>query len=204
MDAATSTSCTPGNWATAVQRAGGGLNANNGAERGTVGLAHLLRAHLVELVHGRNGQIRKQGDIQPGVGRERVALNGGFQQAGIQFVIRFVGQNGLDLGIGLENARVGVREADEKRIVGNVGNDGGTGGGEFGAKVVVHDAAGLDDVAAVVRGGAQGIGDGELEGFGGVNQGVGQEDGAVIAGKLADGLLRVAEPVGKTILQVWI
>ena len=124
-------------------------------------------------------------------------FDGQGQQGRLEFVVRFVGQDGLGLCIGAQLLRDGRGSADEISLVGNVGHDDGPGGLQPGAEGGVQWRAGLDDVSPGIAPGAQVLGNRQGGGLGRVEQGVFKQDGSRAADQLAEGRKRVAEAKGR-------
>ncbi|OQB89449.1 MAG: hypothetical protein BWX84_02409 [Verrucomicrobia bacterium ADurb.Bin118] len=80
--------------------------------------------HALFLEGGQRGVpgIAKQRHVQSLSERQLVLLHGQRQQAGLEFVIRFIGENGLHVGRTGQLPRGGIGQTHQIRVVWDVGD----------------------------------------------------------------------------------
>ena len=156
-----------------------------------------FHAEVLQFVESGGAGIREEQQVECGIVRQGLLLDGQGQQRRLEFEVRLVGQDGLGPRVRLQLLRDGLGSANEISLVGDVGHDDRPGGLQARAEGIVQRRAGLDHVSAGIALGAQVIGDGQGEGLGGVEQGVFEQDGGWAADQLAEGRGGVGEAEGK-------
>ena len=149
-------------------------------------IANGLHSEIPQLVEHLRRAIGKERQVKRLRLRQSLPLKRQGQQRRLEFEVRLVRQDGLDLGIGLQPLRNGCRRANQVRLVGNVGNHGGPGGPQARAKSIVQRRARLDNIGAGIAGRAQMIGNGQRERLGSIEQGIFKQQSRRTANKLAE------------------
>ena len=143
-------------------------------------------------------RVGEQEHIEHGVIGQLLLFDRHFEQRRLELVIGFIRKDGLGLGLGLKALSYGCRSAHQVGIFRDIANDGCARILQERAKRVIEAGARLNDVTAGIVFGAQVRRDQRPGRLGGVDQGIFQENGFVIAARqLADGFGGVAEPIGK-------
>ena len=96
-----STSCTPGNPATAGKLSAGGTHPEHRPKRGTFRVADDPGPKLLQVRAGRLARIGKEQHVERAVVGQGILRHRQFQQRRLELVVGLVGQNGLRLRVGL-------------------------------------------------------------------------------------------------------
>ena len=165
------------------------LHAHFHAER----LAFLRQngsAELFNLLDRRRRIVREQSKVQHRVRRQSYLVEG--EQRRLHLVIRLVGNHRLRQRIRGHHVRAARRNADEIRVVRDVGNDLRTRRIEHRAERRANRPVRLHDIRARIALRLQVFWDGKIQLRARVNQRVLQQDRMAVIHQFADGLRRVA------------
>ena len=139
--------------------------------------------------------IREESEAQRQISIEPGVVHRGFEQARVELVVGFVGEDRGHTGQTAEGRGGRTRSAHQIGIVGHVGDNRGLLVGQKGPETGIRSGVPLHDVGAGVTFALEMFGDHRTV-FGGIDESIGHEDGVIILRQFGNGTAGIFETVG--------